>query len=411
MMAAHQLPLLDLAVAGFFTAAFQTLVVMAAAFVVLCLLFSHFRFQSMTRAVAESGDKAPPEDVLRFQIIQRLGTAHRMPAPFAVLLIGISDLDTIVGTHGAQAGREVVESVRDWVTGHVRAGDTVCVYGERQVAAIVDTARANAERVAARLAEGLAGSSCRCASGVVLRPSANIGLATFPENGDRVQILVDAADAALVTAAGTGTNTHHVAELTAPVQGAPGAESGEPPPDQRALIDPLTGVLRGDRLPSAMQKYVARFRKEGKPVSLLYLDVDSLRRYNDHYGQAAGDAILKALGEMLQAGVREDDLIGRYEGEEFLVVLPGAPTAALAAAQRLSLAVKRMSVPFAQTQLRFTVSIGVAGYPDHGGRPSQLFEAAAAALDAAKSKGRGRWMMYDSSLAGSVGKERTADRF
>ena len=136
----------------------------------------------------------------------------------------------------------------------------------------------------------------------------------------------------------------------------------------------------------AMQKYVARLRKQEQPVAVMVMDIDHFRRYNQHYGQAAGDEILKALAQVLQQGVREDDLIARYGGEGFVVVMAGSATQCLGAAQRLANRIKKMPIPIRGSNLRITVSAGVAGWPEHGSGADQLVEAAETALNTAKVK-------------------------
>jgi diguanylate cyclase (GGDEF)-like protein len=145
---------------------------------------------------------------------------------------------------------------------------------------------------------------------------------------------------------------------------------------------------------------VARFRKTEHPVSVLILDVDHLRGYHEHYGPAAGDAILKFIGRVLDKQVREEDLISRFGGEEFLVGMGCRPVEALKAAQRLASLVKKNPVLFNGTEMRISVTIGVSGYPDHGATPRKLVQAARTALEQAKHRGRGLCLVFDPAMAG-----------
>ncbi|MFT5497497.1 MAG: diguanylate cyclase (GGDEF)-like protein [Kiritimatiellia bacterium] len=166
-------------------------------------------------------------------------------------------------------------------------------------------------------------------------------------------------------------------------------------------IDPLTGLLKSERMGGAMQKYVARYRKDEEPVTLLYLDIDSLAQYNDHYGEDAGDAILSKLGEILDHNVRQEDLLGRVGGEEFVIGMNAEPDAAMMAARRLCDVIKGSVVNFGGNKLRFTVCIGVAGFPDHGGVAKTLFDRSLIAMRAAKYRGRSKCMKYDPQLRSS----------
>jgi diguanylate cyclase len=151
-------------------------------------------------------------------------------------------------------------------------------------------------------------------------------------------------------------------------------------------------------LNTALQKFVAQYRKREAPVSILVLEVDHFERYSEHYGPSAGDEILRKFGEFLQNAVRKSDLIGRSGEETFIIAMGCAPCNAMAAAQRILGAVKKTVFSAGGSSLRITLSLGVAGYPDHGGHPRQLIEAATAALQAAKENGRGMGMMYEPSM-------------
>ena len=183
------------------------------------------------------------------------------------------------------------------------------------------------------------------------------------------------------------------------VHHAPREEDAEESvPDQSDMLDELTGVLKPDRLVPALQKYVARHRKDAIAVSLVYIDVDYLDRYNRHYGEEGGDAILKQLGAIIESQFRETDLVGRYDGEEFLLALSCRAHRALLAAQRIVAEVKKYPFKFETTKLKITVSMGVSGFPEHGNVPKELFDTASAALLAAKTRGRGSAVMYEKGM-------------
>jgi diguanylate cyclase (GGDEF)-like protein len=181
-----------------------------------------------------------------------------------------------------------------------------------------------------------------------------------------------------------------------PAQIAPQPEA---PATAASHLDPLTGVLVLRELGPALQKFLANYRKDGLPVSFLYIDVDALESYNNHYGRAAGDTILKGLCRVLERSTRAGDLIGRLEGEEFIVAMNCKPADAVQAAQRLANLVKREQFDFGQNKLRITVSIGVAGYPDHGAIARLLYERAEMALYDAKTRGRNTVSTYAPNMS------------
>jgi diguanylate cyclase (GGDEF)-like protein len=156
----------------------------------------------------------------------------------------------------------------------------------------------------------------------------------------------------------------------------------------QSRTDPITLLgnrrLFDDRLPSEF----ANARSEGRPLSLLMLDIDNFKAYNDRYGHALGDEAIKLVGAALRKHARKPVLACRYGGDEFCIILPGANAATAAmVAERV-----RTNVEAARADdLRITVSVGYAcmlaeEFPSH----DKLFDAADAALYAAKEAGRNR---------------------
>lgn len=129
-----------------------------------------------------------------------------------------------------------------------------------------------------------------------------------------------------------------------------------------AWRDALTGLLNRRRLTELAERELAVARRTKRPVSAALIDVDDFKRINDRHGHAGGDAVLKAVGSTVAAQLRDTDLVARWGGEEFAVILPDADAAeAGCVAERLRAAVADLSVPVGpgQTQ-RCTISVGVS---------------------------------------------------
>ncbi len=162
---------------------------------------------------------------------------------------------------------------------------------------------------------------------------------------------------------------------------------------EMAVRDGLTGLLNHRRLHERLQEELSRSLRYHHPLTLLMIDVDYFKRYNDTYGHQQGDELLRQLAEILRQNIRQSDIAGRYGGEEFAVILPETDKeSAVVLAQRLCEVVARTPFPGypGGPPVRCTVSIGVASYPEDALTVSDLIAAADTALYRAKRFGKNR---------------------
>ncbi|TAK90921.1 MAG: diguanylate cyclase [Burkholderiaceae bacterium] len=164
---------------------------------------------------------------------------------------------------------------------------------------------------------------------------------------------------------------------------------------QLASKDGLTGLDNRRRFDAALDQEWRRAMRQSNLLSLIMLDVDCFKRYNDHYGHLQGDACLRAIAEVLQSAVtRPGDMVARFGGEEFAVILPGVHVeGATVVAERIRARVYGLLLPHARSEVEeyVTVSLGVASLlPNARNVPANLLMAADNALYAAKAYGRNR---------------------
>jgi len=162
-----------------------------------------------------------------------------------------------------------------------------------------------------------------------------------------------------------------------------------------SFLDGLTGIANRRRFDETMAREWRRCGRSHQPMSLIILDVDHFKAYNDHYGHQAGDECLRALAEVLADRVkRPSDLDARYGGEEFVCLLPETENeGAEQVAERLRAAVADRDIPHAHSPVapHVTISLGVATMmPGPGGTPDQLAQLADQLLYQAKRSGRNR---------------------
>lgn len=168
--------------------------------------------------------------------------------------------------------------------------------------------------------------------------------------------------------------------------------------EQAAFLDPTTHLPNRPAFLLAVERAIQGGEHESSgPLALLVLDLDGFKAINDSLGLAAGDALLRQVGERLTGKLRNTDVVARIGGDEFALLLPRADTRQATTAARLLLQAMRQPFDIDGQQLDLGASIGIALYPDHGVDPYMLVQRADIALHAAKI-GIAGYTLYDPSL-------------
>lgn len=159
----------------------------------------------------------------------------------------------------------------------------------------------------------------------------------------------------------------------------------------QSVRDPLTGAFNRCYLQETLARELARCQRERMPLSLVMVDADNLKSVNDTHGHKAGDMILQALTNHLITACRAGDIVCRYGGEEFVVLMPDADlSTAVERAESWRRAYAAQAHANVAPQIHSTISVGVGTFPTHGGDEEALLRAADHALYIAKSQGRNR---------------------
>ena len=155
--------------------------------------------------------------------------------------------------------------------------------------------------------------------------------------------------------------------------------------------DPLTEAYNKRFMDEYLVRELARCRRKGRPLSLIMLDIDHFKSINDEHGHLMGDDVLRDLTRRIQQRIRQEEVLVRYGGEEFVVVLPETDLeGATTLAERLRMAVQGTPFTFAQTKIQVSISCGVATTVDRSAEPDQMIHVADQKLYQAKRQGRNR---------------------
>ncbi len=163
-----------------------------------------------------------------------------------------------------------------------------------------------------------------------------------------------------------------------------------------AQTDPLTYLYNRRAIVRELQDEVIRAERYGSLLSISIIDVDHFKTINDMYGHPVGDEVLRQMANQLREGIRNPDIIGRYGGEEFIIILPSSDSKAAAEqAARLCKQIGETTLQVKEHSIRITLSIGVTQLRNGEDTWDSLLKRADNAMYEAKEQGRGRWVVAE----------------
>lgn len=171
---------------------------------------------------------------------------------------------------------------------------------------------------------------------------------------------------------------------------------------QQATRDPLTGLSNRSYFQNEFRKFISIAARHDRPLTVIILDIDFFKKINDTYGHDVGDNVLRAFAGILMKHVRNHDVAARYGGEEFVMLLPETSlSGAIVVAERIRMAVESYDFGPAGCCHKVTTSIGIGEYPSSGMESEDIIKKADEALYRAKTSGRNRVCVAESSPVSS----------
>ena len=168
---------------------------------------------------------------------------------------------------------------------------------------------------------------------------------------------------------------------------------------EQAVRDALTGLYNRRYLDETLERELARATRENQPMSFAMLDIDHFKGINDNCGHKEGDAVLQKLATLLLSHTRVDDIVCRYGGEEFLIVLPNVNAEiAFQVAERWRRSFVGLTMPLVPVEIKFTLSCGISEFPIDGHTKEELISTADQALYRAKEMGRNRVVIWQKEM-------------
>ena len=167
-----------------------------------------------------------------------------------------------------------------------------------------------------------------------------------------------------------------------------------------SVRDHLTRLFNRRYLEETLDREIRRSLRSHYTIGIIIFDVDHFKEINDGWGHAAGDVVLQQLGQLSLTAIRGGDIACRYGGDEFVLVLPEASLdVTRERAEYLRIEARRLQEEYNSQRVKsFTISLGVAIYPDHGSTGDEVLRSADKALYRAKSEGRDRVVVADHSI-------------
>ncbi len=379
----------------------QFLLVVAISFLLITIIVSTYRFHHMVQIDETDLDTVGDCNHFFFvQVTRYLSKIERISSGFAVIIVQF--------TTESSDDRTVQKKLLKQLSGAVRSHpvDKVCRFNEDCIGLIISVEKATIELFIKHIVTHLKQI-------IINVPEINswrAGMSHFPQHGITTKTIIDTACQAMETVDLLSDTPLCLAPL--PEKELRGEE--EPPFNENEesglekrnfALDPLTGVIKPSAIGSYMRNYFMEIRRQKKEAAIFFVGINRIDRIIELYGQLAANKVIAGVSEIIQQVTRETDLIGRYDRENFLMLIPCIRSQSELIAARLRVAVQKKTLLFENKRIKVTISIGISIYPDHGRKFKNILFCAFHALKTVQDWNTSACLVYDPTYHIKKGKE------
>lgn len=365
----------------------QLLIVIGISFALITLIASTVRFHRMIQL--DDDELSTVEDCNDFcfiQVTRYLSKINRISSGFGVIVVQFKTDQTDRRPIQDSLLAPLKQSVREEC-------DKACLFHDDCVALIIDTDEENVTTVAKRICASLP----KIIQNIPAISAFRVGCSSFPTHGLNSQAIIDAATNAMESARFENETPLSIAP---PPEGEENAEELEElgelsKEDKNSAIDPLTGVLKPDVIGSYMRKYLSEIRHKREPAAVLCVGINRIDNIINLHGEQAADAVIAGVSAVLQRLTRDNDLIGRYHRDDFLILAPCSLEQGEMIAIRLREAVQKEIFLFEGKRIKTSISAGISGHPEHGRTLRDLFRGSYTALQIIRGWDTSSCLIYD----------------
>jgi len=362
----------------FLSGAIGIIVTIVVSFLLLTLIASYYRFQTIIKLAENTQPEemgSSPLDILHIQLVRYIARSTRNNTAFSLAIIKFNLDDFSVRIESP-----LVQHLKTCI----RENDTICIYDDSSLALLLEMEPEDSITVFTRIIDQLAEHNA------IQKEDLRVGISSYPDHGMVGKILIKVALEGLEQTTIEHSIIQPEIELLEFEKENQTEENGEETlalnqekrkEQKQRMIDPLTGVLKPKAISIYMQRMMGDIRYKKKRAALFSIGINEMKHLSEFHGEQTADDILVGVSEILQNNLRINDLIGRHEKYAFLVLMETNTQFAAIIGKRIAMLLHQGQIISSGKRIKINTTLGIATYPEHGKNLHQIYESAQKVLD------------------------------